>query len=88
MNDYNEIVFDKDRYDGDINKMFDVIAQQLKILVDNGYEARFYADDAGLGIYVIQFNYDNRIEDYGSARLMWVTSDEQDRICCEKLQAD
>lgn len=38
-------------------KMFDDISRFMRILVKNGYMCKFYCDEPGLEIYVIQFDY-------------------------------
>lgn len=38
-------------------KMFDDISKFMRILVKNGYMCKFYCDEPGLEIYVIQFDY-------------------------------
>lgn len=60
----NTICFSLDSY---INKhleiedarcqMFDDISKFMRILVKNGYMCKFYCDEPGLEIYVIQFDY-------------------------------
>lgn len=70
----NEIIFSKDKYNNNREKMFEAIAKQLMILMENNYVCKVYDDDRD--IVVIQFEDDQREEWAGLPTLMWLTDDE------------
>lgn len=78
MNNVNTIVFSKDRYDNDRNKMFQAIAQMLALLMDNEYTCKVYDDDRD--IIVIQFEHDNQKDYWGTPDLCWLEEDEVDVV--------
>lgn len=41
-------------------QMFDDISKFMRILVKNGHMCKFYCDEPGLEIYVIQFDYKDK----------------------------
>ena len=76
--EYSTIVLCKDKF-GD--KLWQTVGEQLRILLAAGYEARVRDDEPAFGIIVIEFAHDNKVgDDWGTDRLMWVTSDEEDGI--------
>lgn len=76
---YDEITFTPDHY-GSREKMFEAIAVQLKLLMDNEYICKIYDDDTD--IIVIQFAHNNNIDDWGGPYLDWLDADERERIDC------
>ena len=78
MTKINEIVFSKDKYGNNREKMFEAIARQLMILMENDYVCKVYDDDRD--IIVIQFEENQRDEWMGLPELMWLTPEEVDVI--------
>ena len=74
----NEIIFSKDKYGNNREKMFEAIAKQLALLMENDYVCKVYDDDRD--IIVIQFMEDQRREWMGLPELMWLTDDEVEVI--------
>lgn len=74
----NEIVFAIDSYNGDRERMFDAIAKQLAILMDNEYMCKIYDDDTD--IIVIQFEHDDKKDDWGGKHLIWLTTEEMEVV--------
>ena len=64
----NEITFQKDEYESE-KMMWDDISNVMQILTRAGYVMKFWCDEKGLGIYCLEFDY----EDEGIARkcLVW-----------------
>ena len=80
-NKVNEIVFCKDDFDNNDNEMFRTIGEQLRILTKTQHICTFYADDAGLGIYVLQYEHDDKhpVTDtsyYGVINPYWLTPEQ------------
>lgn len=76
--DYYVIALTKDEF-GD--KLWQTVSEQLRILLTAGYEAKVRYDEPAFGIVVIEFAHNNKIgDDWGTDRLMWVTSAEEDDI--------
>lgn len=78
MTKVNEIVFTKDKYGNNREKMFEAIAKQISLLMENNYVCKVYDDDRD--IIVIQFEYDQREDWAGLPELMWLTDDEVEVI--------
>lgn len=78
--DYNSITFAKENYRGDMKALKAAMVDFMMTLMENEYECRVYADS--IGIYVIEYAHFNSYgsDDWGSDRLMWVSSDEEDDI--------
>ena len=70
----NEIAFSKERYDNDRDKMMIAVAKQLDVLLKNNYVCKVREDD--FEVIVIEFEHDNRVFDYGTPNLYWLTNDE------------
>lgn len=75
----NKIVIVRDNYNSE-EEMFNAIGDIIKHLTRNQEECFIYADDIGLGIYIIEHAHHNTNEDWGDNRFMLVTSDEEDEI--------
>ena len=67
----NELVLTREDH-GD--KLFEVMGNVLKVLLNSGYVCKVRADEPGLGIYVIEYDYDNELT---SNVLLWVDSKKQ-----------
>jgi hypothetical protein len=70
----NHITFDIDTYDKNREKLFKAIGKQLDLLTENNYVSKVYYDDCG--VYVIEFELDQREEWLGAPELMWLEEDE------------
>ena len=84
MNKVNEIVFCKEDFNNNIEEMFNIIGKQLQILTQCGNICTFYADEVSMGIYVIQYEHDDRHprDDfyYGVVNPYWLTPEEVDEV--------
>ncbi len=74
MTKVNHITFDIDTYDKNREKMFQAIGKQLDLLTENEYVCKVYYDD--VGIFVIEFELDQRETWLGAPELMWLEEDE------------
>lgn len=80
----NKIVVCKSNYDSE-QEMFNAIGDIIKHLTRNNEECLVYADDVGIGVYVIEHVHDNsKTEDWGTDRFMLVTSEEEDEILAKR----
>ncbi len=68
MNKVNKIVFSREQY-GD--KLWEVVSQQLQILLKNEEVCTIYDDDTD--VIVIEFEHDNRRDYWGSTNPYWLT---------------
>ena len=73
----NEVVFVKERYDKESDMWADILAQ-MKILTTNDYVIKFYCDEAGLGIYCLE--YDRKDPQLCDRHLWWLTPEQLDRV--------
>ncbi len=80
----NQISFDIEKYGGDKDQMWAAISSVLKVLVDQEYVATVRYDD--VGIYVIEFDYDD--EAMGTPYPYWITPDEYEDFLCSKHEDD
>ena len=85
MHKVNEIVFCKDDFNNNIGEMFNTIGKQLDILTKCGNICTFYADNIGMGIYVIQYEHDDRhprddTNYYGVVNPYWLKPEEIELI--------
>ena len=78
MTKVNTIIFDIKTYDNNRDKMFQAIGKQLSLLTENEYVCKVYHDDCG--IFVIEFELDQRETWLGDPELMWLEEDEVDVI--------
>ena len=87
---FQRIVFSQDNYDNDRDKLFEVIKNFLRILLDSGHVAVIRYDEPGLGIVVIDFEHDECFDAWGIANPVWITEDEEiylanrNEVCCEE----
>ena len=71
MGKVNELVLTKEDH-GD--KLFEVMGDALKVLLNSGYVCKVRADEPGLGIYVIEYDYDSELT---NNVLVWIDSEKQ-----------
>ena len=84
MSKVNHITFDIKTYNNDRDKLFKAIGKQLDLLTENEYVCKVYYDD--VGIYVIEFELDQRETWLGVPELMWLDEDE---VCAvERMRED
>lgn len=57
------------------NKLFEVMGDALKVLLNSGYVCKVRADEPGLGIYVIEYASDD--PELTEMRLVWIDSEKQ-----------
>ena len=74
MNKTNEIIFCKENYSNNREKMFEAIAKQLALLMENEYVCKVYDDDRD--IVVIQFEHDEKKDPWGCMELCWLEPEE------------
>ena len=67
----NELVLTREDH-GD--KLFEVMGKLIEILITSGYVCKVRADEPGLGIYVIEYDYDNELT---NNVLVWIDSEKQ-----------
>lgn len=67
----NELVLTREDH-GD--KLFEVMSNVLKVLLNSGYVCKVRADEPGLGIYVIEYDYDNELT---NNVLVWIDSEKE-----------
>ena len=84
MSKVNHITFDIKTYNNDRDKLFKAIGKQLDLLTENEYVCKVYYDD--VGIFVIEFEIDQRDMWVGAPELMWLDEDEADAV--ERLRAE
>ena len=78
MSKVNSITFDIDTYGKNRDKLFQAIGRQLDLLTENEYVCKVYYDD--VGIFVIEYELDQREEWLGAPELMWLDEDEVDAV--------
>lgn len=74
---YDEIVYSRSKYK-DREELYNAIATQLMLLMDNEYVCKIYDDDKD--IICIQYAHNNNIDDWGSPYLEWLNDKEVDLI--------
>lgn len=73
----NSIAFSMDSYKTK-EEFWKAVADQLRLLTEQDYYALFRMDDCG--VYVIEYEYNPHIEEWGCNRFMYVTSEEEDEV--------
>lgn len=73
----NSIVFSMDSYKTK-EEFWKAVTDQLRLLTEQDYYALFRMDDCG--IYVIEYEHNPYIEEWGYNRFMYVTSEEEDEV--------
>lgn len=68
----NELVLTREDH-GD--KLFEVMGDALKVLLNSGYICRVRADEPGFGIYVIEYASDD--PELTTVELVWIDSEKQ-----------
>lgn len=84
--EYNTIIFNKENCASETD-MFNLIGMQILILLKQGYTAVVRYDEPDFGIVLVEFENDENLDPQGCSRPMWVTSDEADKIECERRMA-
>ena len=84
MSKVNHITFDINTYNKDRSKLFQAIGKQLDLLTENEYVCKVYYDD--VGIFVIEFELDQRETWVCAPELMWLDEDEVDAV--ERFRAE
>jgi len=84
MTKVNDIVFDIGNYNNNRDKLFQAIGKQLDLLTENKYVCKVYYDDCG--IFVIEYELDQREEWFGNPELMWLDEDEVEAV--ERLREE
>lgn len=78
MKKVNTMAFDIDNYNNNRDKLFHAIGKQLDLLTENEYVCKVYYDDCG--IFVIEYEPDQREEWLGVPELMWLDEDEVEAV--------
>lgn len=68
--DINEVVLTEEDH-GD--KLFEIMGNLLNILTNSGYVCEVYADEPGLGIYVIR--YERKDRELTTKELVWIDTE-------------
>lgn len=68
----NELVLTREDH-GD--KLFEVMGDALKVLLNSGYVCRVRADEPSFGIYVIEYAHDD--PELTPIELVWIDSEKQ-----------
>lgn len=55
------------------NELFKTMGNLIEILTKSGYVCKVYADEPGLGIYVIEYDYEN--PELTCNELLWVDAE-------------
>lgn len=81
----NEIVFCRDDFKGSESELFAAIGLQLKLLMQTHHICTVYADDPGIGVYVIQYEHDDKhctdeFGCWGVANPYWLTPDQVEEV--------
>lgn len=84
MTKVNYMSFDIKTYDNNRDKLFQAIGKQLDLLTENEYVCKVYHDD--VGIFVIEFELDQREEWMGLPELLWLDEDEVEAV--ERLREE
>lgn len=73
----NSIAFSTDSYKTK-EEFWKAVADQLRLLTEQDYYVLFRMDDCG--VYVIEYEHDPHIKEWGYNRFMYVTSAEEDEV--------
>ena len=73
---FQQIVFSQDDYNNDRDKLFDVVKDFLRIILDSGHVAVVRYDEPGLGIVEVQFDHDEKNEAWGGYYPEWIDYEE------------
>ena len=74
MNKVNEMVFVPDRYDNNVNAMWEDITKFIKMLTDNEYVAVIRDDD--VNVIVVEYEHDETKEEWGVTTVKWLTPEQ------------
>ena len=81
----NSIAFSMDSYKTK-DEFWKAVADQLRLLTDQDYYVLFRMDDCG--VYVIEYEHDPHIEEWGCNRFMYVTSEEEDEVISNRVYSE
>lgn len=84
MSKVNYITFDIKTYNNDRDKLFQAIGKQLDLLTENEYVCKVYYDD--VGVFIIEFELDQREMWLGAPELMWLDENEVEAV--ERMRAE
>ena len=76
----SRMTFCTERYELE-NEMWEDLKTFLQIITKNGYVAVVRADDVGLGVYLVDYNYDD--EAMGCEMPFWLSDEEVERLEAE-----
>ena len=62
------------------------VADQLRLLTDQDYYVLFRMDDCG--VYVIEYEHDPHIEEWGYNRFMYVTPEEENEVISNRVYGE
>ena len=79
------IAFSMDSYKTK-DEFWKAVADQLRLLTDQDYYVLFRMDDCG--VYVIEYEHDPHIEEWGCNRFMYVTSEEEDEVISNRVYSE
>ena len=81
---FNTIVFTRECYNNDRDQLYQAVAQQLRLLMENNYVCKVYDDD--VDIIVIEYEHDERKEPWGVTDLVWASSEEVDYLINRRIE--
>lgn len=70
----NELVLTREEFGDDL---YTKLGEAVSLLINAGYECVIRYDEPGLGIILIEYNYDRRKE-YGNETAYWISTEEED----------
>lgn len=75
---FDAIEFSTSNYNGDNDKMFEAINAVIRVLLDGQYIVVVRYDEPGLGVVIVEFGHDDRLDYWGVPNPMWLTPEEME----------
>lgn len=76
--EYNQIVFTREQFDNDVDKMYDAIGKQIALLMKTENICVIYDDDTD--IIVIQYEHNEKRDYFGVYQPIWLAPHEIEAI--------
>ena len=81
---YSDMCIKKKAYETE-DDFWKAVANQMKILTDNGYDVRFCYDDCGN--YILEYDYEPHYG-FGNDRLVWLTDEEFEDLLWKRREKE
>lgn len=81
---FNTIVFARESYHNSRDQMYQAVAQQLRLLMENNYVCKIYDDD--VDIIVIEYEHDEHKEPWGVTDLIWASPEEVEYLIDRRIE--